>query len=291
MTTPVQVAQALTAIEKLYTDLEAQAIHKASDRLMPGGEAMVALAPVGSPEGWAENVAAVELFHLSTCPKIDHTRCTYTGDDGSDGTDDEPVLQTLLFWSEQWRAGLGYTLERRPTVTTEAAFIRHRIDWAYEQPDWGDFAKDILKARTRLENLLSAGERAERGAPCIYDNTTLTRRHEPYRDEEGRKAWRLTPWFCPKCHRSWDEDAYARMVTAASELTKVEPINGDDWVSLDYAARKIGRPLSTLRVWIHRGELALACIITGRRERFVNLTEVQQRHERSTRRPGNDNAA
>lgn len=284
MTTTLEVAQAISAIEKLYADLMAQAIVKACDSLMPGGEAMVSLAPAASPDDWAENLAAAELYHLATCPRLDHTRCRYAEHAG-DEDGEEPILQTLLFWSEQWRADLGYSLEVRPTVVSEAAFIRHRIDWAWDHLlEWGDFAKDITSARTRLENLLYAGERAERGAPCIYDRKTLVRKHQPYRDEDGVRRWRMSKWHCPRCHREWDEAEYARMVTAANELTKVERIGEEDWVSVDYAARKVGRPESTVRVWIHRGDIASACIISGRRERFVSLSEVQARHEKARRR-------
>lgn len=283
----VKVARDLREIETLHEALIAQAIQKASDRLMPGGPAMVALAPVASPDDWSETLAAVEFRHLATCDKLDHTRCQYAQHvEDEDGV--ETPLQTLLFWSEAWRARFGYELGRRPTMRTEANFLRGCLEWAWDnEPAWDDFRKDIGDARTRIENLLLAGVRAERGAPCMYDEcrgSRLVRKLEPFRNEQGEKGWRHSNWHCPKCHRQWDEDAYSRHVTAAHERTKFEVIYGETWCSVEYAARHIGRPQGTVRAWLSRGRLSTACMIAGRRLKFVPLAEVEEIHRGSQER-------
>lgn len=298
----VKVAQDLREMESLYAALLVQAIHKARAKVdgtsLPGGDAMVALGAVGSPEEWSEQIAAAEFRHLASCPRLDHTRCRYA-EHAADEDGAEPPLQTLLFWSEQWRAEHGYPIEGRPTMTSEVRFLRWALEWAWETlPEWSDFTKDIKDAKARLENLLLAGERAERGAPCLYETckgARLVRKLTTKRGPDGEKIWDFTDWHCPKCKRSWDEARYASMVTAANEAAKFEDIDGETWCSTDYAARHVDRPESTIRVWVHRSQepesrrdvdypIATACLIAGRRVRFVRLADVVARHEASLRR-------
>lgn len=291
----VKVARDLTEILRMVEMLEGQAVHKANDRLMPGGSAMVALGVVASPATWERRVELTEhqwaeadaiarfagwAIRPSKVSPVPHVA------DEDDAW--EPPLQTLLFWSEQWRVEHGAMYDQTPTIASETNFIRWALDWAWDnEVHWNDFARDMTAARTRLENLLSQGERAERGVPCMYDEcrgARLVRKLVPYRDKDGNKAWRHSEWHCPRCKRKWDDDAYRRHVASAHESTKLEEIDGETWCTLDYAARQVGRPESTLRAWLHRGQLSVACIIIGRRARFVNLGEVRQRHEEAQRR-------
>lgn len=269
----VKTTRDLREIERLYEALLVQAINRAADKIMPGGEAMVALAGVASPSEYDEKIEYAEHWHYATCPRLDHTRCRFAEHVADE--DSEAPLQTLLYWSEGWRARDGYALDRDPSIRSEAAYLRAKLDWAWENESrWDDFRKDVARVRNRIENLVMAGERPERGAPCLYDGATIIRRLIPKRGADGQKVWDFSDWHCPRCKRSWDEDAYARHVTAANEAAKFEVIAGETWCSLDYAARKVGRPESTLRVWLHRGQLATACVIAGRRLRFVCLDEV-----------------
>lgn len=54
------VARDLTVITELYEKLLTQATHLASDPDIPGGDAMVMLGPVASPEAWAHQVDTLE---------------------------------------------------------------------------------------------------------------------------------------------------------------------------------------------------------------------------------------
>lgn len=282
-----KVARDLREIERMHAALFDRAVDMSRSRDLPGGDAMAALGNVGSPGEWAELLAAEELYHLSMCAKTDHRQCRYAFVD-EDDEEHEPPLQTLLFWSEAWRAEHGYELGRRPTIRSEVNFIRGVLDWAWDnEVHFDDFAADVRKVRSRLENLLRQGIRSERGAPCLYDQcrgVRLVRKLEPKRDEDGEKVWVLGDWHCPRCHRSWTEERYAAMVTAANEAAKVEDIDGRLWVAVDYAVRKVGVKAATLRSWMHRREVEVLCVIRGRRKPFVRLDEIEQRHEQAKRR-------
>lgn len=271
-----KVAGYLTEIIDMEAKLEAEAENKANDALMPGGLAMVALAGVANLEAWEHQYETAESFGRAADHVLDE-------DDAW-----EPPLQTLCFWSEQWRAEHGAEYGKRPTIASEANYIRWALDWAWgNELHWSDFETDIRKAKERLESLLMAGERADRGAPCLYDackGVRLVRKLEPYGNAEGKRAWRHTDWHCPKCKRSWDEDGYARMVTAAHEASKAEVIDGETWCAIDYAARAVDRSPKTIRSWVQREEISTVCIIQGRRIRFVSLAEVRTRHEQSKKR-------
>lgn len=276
MTNPVNVARDLTTIVEYATMLHDQAIHNATDRLMPGGEAMVALGPVANQEAWEHRYETAERLALDT---------TYVELED----DDVPPLQTLRYWSDRYRTTLGAEWDHIPTIASEVNFLKfHLYDYiAVHEPMWDHFAKDVARAKFRLEAVLHAGERAERGAPCLYEacgGVRLVRKLVPFRDDDGNKAWRKSDWNCPRCHRSWDQDRYAAMVTAASEAAKFEDIDGETWCSDDYAARKVGRSVKTVRTWVNAGKVATVCLVAGRRMRFVSLSDVAVLDEKVGRR-------
>lgn len=272
MKTTIDVTQDLTAIIELADDLLTEAVIKAGDPLMPGGLAMVALAPVASPDEWAETLEAAE--HRAQAKELDLPAV-------EDDDDWEPPLQTLLFWSESWRVEHGYPLSAKPTLASEANFIRWALEWAWEnEVHWEDFARDVSKARTRLESIEKAGVRpAFRGAPCLYDECRgkrLIRKTVPCRDENGEKSWRLTDWHCPNCKRQWSEEDYARNVYAAVERTHWLNLNDEAWCTYDRAARHVERPEGTIRSWVSRGEVSVMCSVDTRRT-FVLLVDVEAR--------------
>jgi hypothetical protein len=264
----VKVARNLTAITELYADLLAQAIHKAGAKIeghsLPGGEAMVALAHVADRETNERRVALREQEHLANCARLDHTRC-WTGTEDEDGS--EPVLQTLLFWSEQWRAKNGFPLEgRRPTVATEVNVLRSLLDWAWDNlREWDDFAKDLADARTKLENLLTAGARTERGVPCLSCNVELIRPTDDpvhVHDCSGHDGICYLPhdvcphdrgglrdeWFCPSCERRYDEETYRRAVAHAAFVEA-------QWLPLEDAISRTGAKRGSIQGWATRGHV------------------------------------
>lgn len=271
----VDVAQNLSEIERLADDLRAQALAKAGDSLMPGGAALVALAPVGNHDVW--------LGRVSLAERNDY-QAGYTDEDPDEHW---TALQTLRWWTDEWRRE--WDAERSDqTLVTEVVFLRQILNWIYDhEPHFEDFARDVARARTKLENVLYAGERSERGVPCLYESCKgkrLVRKLEPTRGKDGQKVYVWSNWHCPNCHREWGEDQYARMVTAANEEAKTEVIDGEEWCAVDRAARQVDRPRSTIRQWVHKGHVRQVCIIAGRRVGFVCMTEVIARHEATARR-------
>lgn len=255
----VQVAQDLTAIVELSDDLLAEAVIKASDPLMPGGLAMVALGHVSSLEEWAETLEAAEHRH-STDPK------RWAEPVIEDDDEWEPPLQTLLFWSEAWRTEHGYPLAERPTLASEANFIRWALGWAWDNElHWDDFAADIRKAKSRLEDLLKEGLRSSHGVPCFDCNVDLIRPSRPPREvrwcegHEGVCTWPhrfcahdrgglADEWKCPSCDRRYGVEDYARAVRSAHYAHA-------DYLAGPEAALRTGVTLGKIRVWAHRGKV------------------------------------
>ncbi len=291
------VSDNLAKIIDMAGRLEARAIDAAYSADGPGGrvlggDLMVNLAGVGSKHVWdRRNELAEEA-----------------GDYGKPDTEDPdkfwPAIQVLRFWSEDYRLQLGMDYDDprwRPSLTSEASFLRNKevAEWIWNnEVQWDDYARDVGRAVAKLEALLHEGERAELGVPCMYETCRgrrIIRKLEPARGEGGEKVWVHGNWHCPKCHREWDADMYARMVTVANERTKIEEAGGLTWCTYDVAARKIDRPEATIRAWVKytldpRGAIDVdypisqACIIAGRRTKFVCLEDVERRHEKSPRR-------
>lgn len=241
-----KVARNLSAIEDMTAQLLTQAVHKANDREMPGGDAMVALASVASPEAWEHIFEAAEAGE----------RDTSYADDQDDAW--EPPLQTLLFWSEQWRAEHGYELDRRPTIASEAGFIRWALNWAWEnEPHFDDFAKDIHRARLRLEDVLYDGRRAERSRVVCDRCERAPRLVKVYGDTEHEDRWK-----CPACKHRFDvgefNDAHARQLRSQGAARYVP------WRDALATLRTQGRPERTVRQWVIDGEVDGFCDLRTR---------------------------
>lgn len=302
----IQVQRDLSAIIDLAYTLASQAVHQANATVdghnLPGGTAMIALAPVANLPTWerrfelAEAEWSARALEAGTARRLEDGSVVHLDQRGRPelGLDEddswEPPLQTLRFWTDRYRQILGADWDHIPTLHTEASFLRHKetADWiAMNEPHFDRYADDIHTARTRLENLLYAGDRAERGVPCLYDECKgkrLVRKVVPARGPKGEKTWRRTPWHCPRCKRTWDDDRYAAMVTAASESAKVEVIDGTTWCTVEYAAKTTTRSRETIRTWAKRLEVAAVCILAGRRTGYVSLDEVRDRDDTTEKR-------
>jgi hypothetical protein len=297
----VRAARDLTNISLLAELLHAAAISSSNARVdgtaLAGGRAMVAMTHVGSPEAWAEQVEADELYHLTVCAKSDHAKCQYAQMADYEDEDDEPPLQTLRFWSERWRTAKdGYRLDRAATLRGEIAYLRDVLAWAHEHEEfWGAFVTDLAKVRTRLEDTVAAGTRvAFRGVPCMYDEcggARLVRKTVPTRDfDTGEKTYRLTDWHCPRCKRQWTEDEYARNVYAATESLHYANLGAEAWCSLEKAAKRVDRPRLTVWSWTDRLQVASVCRVTDRRV-FVRVADVHDRNQLAVERAQQREAA
>lgn len=234
----VKVARDLSAILELTGHLSPQAMHKANDPLMPGGKAMVALADVANLEAWENQFEGYER-HNARNPDAAVNLAHIEDEDDTW----EPPLQTLAFWSEQWRAHHGAEYGTRPTVTSEAAFIRWALDWAWDNEiHFEAFARDMNKARVRLENLLYAGKRAERTrVPCINPECERQPRLiKVYGNTAARDHYK-----CTACKHLYDQHDYAR-----AKLRLLDAEGADRHVKMQDARDAIDRPERTWRKWI-----------------------------------------
>lgn len=240
----VKVARDLRLIVDMTTRLEAQAIAKANDALMPGGLAMVALGTVAAPSAYADTLEAAEHMALAgyrAWPEIE------------DDDDWEPCLQTLLFWSEQLRAEHGYPMRARPTEATEANFLREMLDWLWEhEPHFDDFAADVRKAKGRLEALLVEGDRADRSRVVCPDCENPPRLIRVWGANEITDAWK-----CPRCKRRLDDDDHRR-----AYAKQLRSVGAHRFVALTDAIgtlRAQGRPSRTVRKWLEECRVNAYC--------------------------------
>lgn len=239
----VKVARDLTAILDMTAMLDDQAEHKANATIdgtgLPGGMAMVALAPVANIEAWHNRLGTAERMGGDVTAIVD---------DESDEW--EPPLQTLCFWSEDWRREHGAEYGTRPTVATEAAFIRWALDWAWDhETRWDDFCLDIRRARVRLENVLYAGNRVERTRVECDQCDVARRLVRVYgRAEDGSEDY----WKCPACKHRHDADgvrkAHAKMLRSTGAERWVHQVDAIGTLKAQ------GRPERTIRKWIGEGE-------------------------------------
>lgn len=282
-----KVNRDLTEILNLSQALTAQAISRARDRMMPGGYAMVALAGVASPAAhaqWldeAEEQAIADALQAGLNP-IKAVQPIETDDDEWD-----PPLQTLRFWTEQWRAAHQSPNPEHATLESEANYIRWTLPWALvNEPNWAVFAQDINGARTRLESILHAGSRPDRTrvvcdrehctkhprlirvratreaaewsctacsttVPLHYDGT-----HCPnpwcYSVAPPRAIWKSDEskdrWKCTSCKHRYDDDDYRR-----AHAKQLRSAGAERFVVLSDAIATLksqGRPEPTVREWL-----------------------------------------
>lgn len=245
MTDPrITVAQHLTAIVELSERLEDQAINDANDHLMPGGLAMVALGAVANLEAWSNKLEAAErrALEYGLALVID---------------DDEewlPPLQTLLFWSEDLRRTHDLETESRPTIASEANVIRWALDWMWEnEPHFEDFARDMARARGRLETILTEGDRAERTRiVCDRCEENPPRLIKVWGNVEADDQWK-----CPRCKARFDADALKR-----AHAKQLRHEGAQRYVLVADAIgtlRAQGRSERTIRKWLAGGEVHAYC--------------------------------
>lgn len=250
----VRVARDLSAILELAAALEPQVVHKANDRFMPGGLAMAGVGAVANLSEWAEQLEALEHHAIA-----DPTRWVWP--EIEDDDEYEPPLQTLLFWSEAWREEHGYPLPARPTLTSEANFIRWALGWAWDNElRWDDFATDINHARLRLENVLYAGKRVERTHVHCDQTLCETRprliKVNPEGDEDR--------WKCPSCHHKFDPTEFRKAY--AAQLRSESAAKHVPLADAVYTLRAQGRGERTIRRWLKPAErVGDRCVECGNR--------------------------
>ncbi|TIC78805.1 hypothetical protein [Nocardioides sp. GY 10127] len=194
--TATTVARNLDEIIALADTLLDQAINDARATIdghsLPGGLAMIDLAPVSDPDSWQRRVDLHEHWQLpGPSPAID------ADDDTGDGVKTLPVLQVLRWWSEQYRWAVGAVWDHIPTIRTEASFLRHHLDWARtaDAARWTHLANDVRDCRTHLENITRAGSRDDR-TRVVCDRPTCPTHPRLVRSYAPRY---IAAWACVGC--------------------------------------------------------------------------------------------
>lgn len=261
----VKVARDLREIAELADQLLTQAVHHASSKLMPGGEAMAALGPCPpSPQAYSR-IAAHRMIR---------------GDSVDDDLGTDPLYE-LLWWSEGWRADLDAAMPARPTIAGEATWLSQHLVWAYErEPAFGDFSADVRKVRIALESLLYAGKRADRSrVPCNQEDCE---RH-PWLIKvwaSGREA--DDRWKCPSCKKQYDDgdfyEAYAKHLRSEG---------AERWVSVTDAVavlRAQGRNERTVRGWLYDFRVPWLCEVGPEHKQWLWWPALWSLHREPPRR-------
>lgn len=281
-----KVDRDLGEIIDLHAKLLTQAVRDGAHRLMPGGHAMVALANVANMEAWENQQQATERYEQA-----------YTSVEDEDPDDAWSPFQLLEFWSEQWRREHGAEYGRRPTIATEASFLRWCLNWAWEnEPAWNDFAQDVNLARLKLENILTAGNRVERTRVQCDATDCLERQTERGIEQpKARNLIRLVDvrgredvWKCPGCRGRFDEHGFKRATARQMHHERAER-----FVPLPDAISTLisqGRGERTVRRWLapnvtdHESVVQGYCEVTTRRV-FVFWPDLWRRHLATRKTP------
>lgn len=204
----------LREIIALDLALPAQAISDAraivDGHALPGGRALVAIAPVANLARWEQRIEQLEddwvteqmaRRGLSRAQALAHPdRPDFTADEDDHA---EPALQVLRFWTDHYRRVFDAQYDMVPTLATEAKFLRHHLSWIFDrEPNWDRLRTDINTARTRLENVVHAGRRPDRSR-VVCSNPTCPGAEGP---EDRRpqliraysSAW-VKAWACHDC--------------------------------------------------------------------------------------------
>lgn len=266
MTDLATVAANLRAIEDMALRLESRAIDRAGARDIPGGEAMVNLASVGSLADWQRRVELSEQQY---------------GNGGVDLSSEDPddlwpAVQVLWFWSEDYRDRLNHDHDDprwRPTLVSEAKFLRNHdvAEWIWNNEiHWDDYARDVGRAKTKLESILLEGERTERTTVVC----SLC--------DDGRRLIRVwggelvdDRWKCPGCKHQFTDEELPEV--QATQMRRSEP---REWIPRPEAidllrsqghqervAARLADPLET-QGWCH----------SVTHVRYVSWPDVWRRH-------------
>ncbi|MFT3871079.1 MAG: hypothetical protein QM714_02755 [Nocardioides sp.] len=259
--------------------LSDRALDLADDPHIPGGDAMVNLAPAANLEAWQHQVETDERLELA---KLRHAPYTSAADEDPD--ESWPAYQTLRYWSEDWRRDLEQPDIELPTIATETRFLGRLIDWAWStEPHFEEFAADIHAARVKLENVVRDGIRETRSRVLCDRCNHPKRLIRKYGKRDREDTWKAP---CCKAVLTADEAkrALARQLRSAG---------AERWVTLTEAFGALsvkGWTEATVRGWLADPDVAVGQLDDGRLAIWwpdlwrCHLTASAQREERARRR-------
>lgn len=152
----VRIARNLREIESLWRDMSDEAIEHASDREMPGGEALNQAAPAASPEAWERVFEQIEQ----------------AGGDTRYASDQVSARHAHLVvgdWEEKVRHERDQPTGLRSTVPRAVDYLRKNIDWIVVHLDDAPFMdRELSACVAMLENILGAGTRFDTSAAACF---------------------------------------------------------------------------------------------------------------------------
>ena len=207
------------------------------------GEAMMLLGPVADverrqhteasylagrlPEGWL--IAA----HGKRCPTLVNEPCV-----GCAGDETHP-LTILLTWQLVWRDALEHDEAPDAELATAVDYLDQQMTYmgGYPHVPFEDFARDLRRCETHLEDVLHDGEQVDEGVPCLKCGQPLTRDWGKGEKDDG--------WQCVKCREKSTEGQYRIAV-------KADYIANADWLTdVDMVLRfpEAAFTAATVRSW------------------------------------------
>lgn len=145
-----------------------------------GGTAMVMLAPSADPEAWSYRQLSAALGR------------TDSHGDYESHVDPTPPLLVLSTWEDTLRKERGQPTGLTATIDRAADYILGSLDWAFTDTGAGinfvavdEMADALRNVRARLEGVLHAGERDDKGAPCLTHGQPYVKRWAGYRLPDG----------------------------------------------------------------------------------------------------------
>jgi hypothetical protein len=248
----LRIARDLRAITHLYEDLREEAINRAGDPDIPGGDAMVMLGPGADVEAFG--YAQISTYLGRTPGWVEEPL----------PDDLEPPLSFLAGWSDLIREERDMPTALKATISREVDYIRSSLDWMLSYDENGemrflpaeDLANGLAKIRRSLENVLKDGTRAEfTRVYCIADGCGQPRL---------MKLWgaqvRWDRYRCPACGTEYDAQQFKMARTQ-----NLHSAGADRFVLVTDAIEASGVPKQTVHSWIRRNEIRAVCSVQTKR--------------------------
>lgn len=211
------------------------------------GEAFNLLGPVTDPEAWGHRAASILSGRIvpmdCDARDIDDVRAWL------DRADHERhPLWTVTTWAMCYRDAFGHD---EPTtavnLATEIGYLERNLTYAGALGDvpFEDFARDLRRSLSHLEDVLTAGIRPERSrVSCVNQFCTKKPRLEV---KYGRTA-ADDHYVCPHCDRRYDADAFRD-----AHASQLKHKGAEKFLPLRDAISTLvaqGRPERTIRSWL-----------------------------------------